>query len=81
MQGIFYTLKGSARRWLGSLQPGSVGCFNDLCKQFHTKFIVGRRRRRPVAYLLTLKQRKNESIKDYIARVNKEKLTVDVIEE
>lgn len=50
------TLKGPAQRLFENLQPKSIGSFSDLCKLFLTHFIVGRKCRRSMAYLLTLNQ-------------------------
>jgi hypothetical protein len=54
-----------------------VGLFKDLVKQFFAQFIEGRKRRKLIVYLITLKQREEETLKDFIARFNKEKLVVD----
>ncbi|XP_041019355.1 uncharacterized protein LOC121261165 [Juglans microcarpa x Juglans regia] len=71
------TLKGLARGWFETLQPGSIDNFNELGRQFLTQFMASRRRQRPTAYLLTVKQRKDESLKAYLARFNKEKMIAD----
>ncbi|XP_042944579.1 uncharacterized protein LOC122278456 [Carya illinoinensis] len=69
------TLKGTARRWFGTLRPRSIDNFEELAKQFLTQFMPSRRRRHPAAYLLTVKQREDENLKAYLAHFNKERLT------
>ncbi|XP_022150035.1 uncharacterized protein LOC111018307 [Momordica charantia] len=71
------TLSGSARVWFRQLKRGSISSFKSLAKAFVTQFIGGRSRSRPVAYLLTIKQRATESLHDYVARFNEEKLQVE----
>ncbi|KAF5449771.1 hypothetical protein F2P56_030183 [Juglans regia] len=71
------TLKRVARPWFGSLWPGTVGSFNELARLFLTQFMASRTRRRPAAYLLTVKQRDDKSLKSYLSRFNKERMTMD----
>jgi hypothetical protein len=70
-------LKGVARRWFSMLQPGSVGSFTKLCQRFMSQLIGGRIRRIPTTYLLNLKQKKGETLKEYMVRFNKEMFLVD----
>jgi molybdopterin-guanine dinucleotide biosynthesis protein A len=49
----------------------------ELGKHFLTHFAGNYKRKRLSAYLLTLKQGENESIKDFMARFNTEELSVD----
>ncbi|XP_040996195.1 uncharacterized protein LOC121242392 [Juglans microcarpa x Juglans regia] len=71
------TLKGSTRGWFGTLQPGSIQSFDKLGQQFLTQFMASRRHRRPATYILTIKQRRDESLKAYLANFNKEKMAAD----
>ena len=66
------TLKGPIGRGL-DVDPSYALIFY----QFLTQFIVGQRRRKQVAYLLTLKQRENESLKVYMIHFEQEKLKID----
>lgn len=59
------------------LQPSSMRSFAELCKQFMSQFVDGRRGRVPVAYLLTLKQKDREALKEYMACFNKKRLLVE----
>lgn len=65
-------LKGVARRWFSMLQPGSVGSFAELCQRFMSQLIGGRIKRIPATYLLTLKEKEGETLKEYMACFNKE---------
>ncbi|XP_040987743.1 uncharacterized protein LOC121235461 [Juglans microcarpa x Juglans regia] len=71
------TLKGSACVWFVSLALKSMDSFSELVRQFLTQFVSSRRRRRPATYLLTIKQMEDESLKSYLARFNKERMTTD----
>ncbi|XP_059663782.1 uncharacterized protein LOC132309495 [Cornus florida] len=71
------TLKGSARVWFNKLKPGTIETFEELSKRFVGHFIAGQRHRRPATYLLTVKQQKGESLRDYICHFNTEMLQVE----
>lgn len=51
--------------------------FIELNQQFVGYFIGGQRHRKPVTYLLNVKQNKGESLQDYMVWFNKEMLQVD----
>jgi hypothetical protein len=59
------------------LSPNSIDNFDDLGKAFLSQFIAGCKRKKQSTYLFTIKQRKIESLGDYVTRFNNEKLTVD----
>ncbi|KAF5450115.1 hypothetical protein F2P56_030491 [Juglans regia] len=71
------TLKGSARVWVGSLAPRSIDSFGELTRLFLTQFMASSRRRCPSAYLLTIKQGEDESLKIYLSRLNKECMIIE----
>ncbi|XP_059436624.1 uncharacterized protein LOC132169640 [Corylus avellana] len=71
------TLRGVAKEWFGSLKPKSVYGFDYLGQQFLGQFLATRRRKKKPAYLLSLMQGKDESLKEYLSRFNREKLTVE----
>lgn len=71
------TLKRIAQGWFGTLRPRSIGSFEELAKQFLTWFMASRRRRKPAAYLLTIKQKEGKNLKTYPMCFNKERLTTD----
>ncbi|KAF5459049.1 hypothetical protein F2P56_023038 [Juglans regia] len=71
------TLKGQAWGCFGALRPGLSSSFEKLAKHFLTQFIASRRRRKPTAYLLTVKQKEGENLKSYLTCFNKERLTTE----
>jgi hypothetical protein len=74
------TLKGVAKDWFGNLKPQSI-YFDVLGCQFLNQFWAVRRRKKNPAYLLSLVHGKEESLKDYLHRFNKEKLTVENLDD
>lgn len=62
---------------VGGLPPDSVDDFDGLTKTFLTQFLVGRKCKRTLRYLLTLRQGDIKSLKDYLDRFNQERLTME----
>jgi hypothetical protein len=71
------TLKGVAKDWFIGLPPKSVGTFKELGRLLLTQFLATRKRKKNANCLLTMCQGKEESLKDFMLRFNKEKLEVD----
>ncbi|XP_058217315.1 uncharacterized protein LOC131328385 [Rhododendron vialii] len=71
------TLKGSARVWFGKLASGSIKTFSRLSQLFVEHFYNGRRQHRPTTYLLSVKQKEDETMRAYLKRFNNEALLVD----
>ncbi|XP_041003975.1 uncharacterized protein LOC121249331 [Juglans microcarpa x Juglans regia] len=71
------TLRGLARVWLGFLALGSIDGFGKLARLFLTQFMASQIRRWLEAYLFTIKQGENESLKTYLSRFNKEQMTIE----
>jgi hypothetical protein len=71
------TLTGVAKEWFTGLPPKSVGTFKELGRLFLTQFLATRKRKKNATCLLTLRQGKEESLKDFMLRFNREKLEVD----
>ncbi|XP_059428602.1 uncharacterized protein LOC132162383 [Corylus avellana] len=80
-QAFPLTLKGVAKEWFGSLSPKSVDSFDYLGQQFLGQFLATGRRKKNPTYLLSLMQGKDESLKEYLSRFNREKLTVESTDE
>jgi hypothetical protein len=70
-----------ANDWFTELPPKSVGTFKDLGRLFLTQFLATRKRKKSVTCLLTLRQGKEETLKDFMLRFNKEKLEVDSLDD
>ena len=71
------TLKGAARIWFSRLTPNFVSTFKELSAQFTAHFIGGHRYKKSTACLMSIKQRKDETLRSYISRFNKEALSID----
>ena len=71
------TLTEVANDWFTGLLLKSVNSFKELGHLFLTQFLATRKRKKNVTCLLTLCQGKEESLKDFMLRFNKEKLEVD----
>ena len=71
------TLKGLARIWFSRLTPNSIGTFKEMSVQFASHFIGGHKYKKCTAYLMSIKQRKDETLRSYIAHFNKEELSIN----
>lgn len=71
------TLIGNARDSFRRLSPVSVDSFDGLRREFLGPFIEARTRKKSFGYLLTLQQRSDETLKDFVARFNTEKMIVE----
>ena len=58
-----------------------MSSFEELSKLFVNNFIRGQRHKHSSSSLLTIEQGKNESLRSFITRSNKEALTVDEMED
>ena len=70
-------LKGPARIWFSRLTPNSISTFKELSAQFASHFIRGHRYKKSTACLMSIKQWEDEMLRSYIARFNKEALSID----
>ncbi|KAK3229501.1 hypothetical protein Dsin_001382 [Dipteronia sinensis] len=59
-------------RWFGGLASGSVKNFEELIHAFTRQFMGNIQCRKSISILSTLKQRKDEKLKDYLARFSQE---------
>ncbi|XP_030942042.1 uncharacterized protein LOC115967098 [Quercus lobata] len=71
------TLKGAVREWFTKLPNSSIDNFDQLSSAFLRHFIGGQRPRRPVDYLLTIRQGEKETLRSYVKRFTRETLEVD----
>ena len=74
------SLKGIARSWFSQLSTGSIKTFSQLMSHFRAHFMTNRKTKRDYSYLFTIKQKNNESLKDYVMRFNWAKLEVPEVE-
>ena len=71
------TLTRVTKDWFIGLPPKLVGTFKELGRLFLAQFLATRKRKKSVTCLLTLRQRKKETLKDFMLHFNKEKLEVN----
>ncbi|XP_050281744.1 uncharacterized protein LOC126722643 [Quercus robur] len=71
------TLKGAAKEWFTKLPNSSIDNFDQLSSAFLRHFIGGQRPKRPVDYLLTIRQGEKETLRSYVKRFTRETLEVD----
>ncbi|KAK3212513.1 hypothetical protein Dsin_017219 [Dipteronia sinensis] len=62
----------SGSRWFGGLASGSIRNFVELIQEFTRQFIGNIQRRKSISVLSTLRQRKDETLKDYLTRFSQE---------
>jgi hypothetical protein len=74
-------LAGVAKEWFGRLLSNSMDDFKTLGRFFLSQFLATRKRKKNPASLLSLVQGKNESLKDFMLKFNKEKLIVESLNE
>ncbi|XP_022880847.1 uncharacterized protein LOC111398127 [Olea europaea var. sylvestris] len=68
------TLTNAARDWFSTLEPNSIAHFSDLADKFSAFFASSKRIRKTVASLTQMRQRPNETLSNFMTRVNKERL-------
>ncbi|XP_059441976.1 uncharacterized protein LOC132174319 [Corylus avellana] len=71
------TLAGVAKDWFGKLPANSIDDFKTLGHLFLSQFLATQKRKKNPAYLLSLVQGKEESLKEYMLRFNQEKLMIE----
>ncbi|KAJ0706805.1 putative retrotransposon gag domain-containing protein [Helianthus annuus] len=69
------TLVGSARIWFNDLHARSVRSFDDLSKGFLANFSQQRRYVKDATVIFQIKQKDDESLREFIERYKKESLT------
>ena len=74
-------LKGPVRIWFSRLTPNSVNTFKEFSAQFTSHFIGGHRYKRSTACLMSIKQRKDETLRSYITCFNKKALSIEEVDD
>ena len=75
------TLRGFARIWFSRLTLNSISTFKDLSAQFASHFIKRHRYKKSIACLMSIRQWEDETLRSYIARFNKEALSIDEVDD
>ncbi|XP_021858453.2 uncharacterized protein [Spinacia oleracea] len=66
------TLRDLAQTWFKNLKVGPIRNFRHLSKQLCEHFVSNKRREKTSAELWSVKQRGDESLRDYLGRFNRE---------
>ncbi|XP_027075706.1 uncharacterized protein [Coffea arabica] len=69
-------LKGKARLWFQGLKPGSIRSFPELARQFAAQFVSSNVYARNATHLMSIRQRPDESLRNFMTRFNAESLQV-----
>ena len=70
-------MKGPTKIWFSRLTANSISTFKELNTQFESHFIGGHRYKKSIVCLVSIKQQEDETPRSYIARFNKETLSID----
>ncbi|XP_011101271.1 uncharacterized protein LOC105179364 [Sesamum indicum] len=70
------TLTGKAQEWFTSLPPGSIKSHAQLMQKFTFHFASKRKQKRSATYLFTIRQRDNETLKNFMGTLNNKTLEV-----
>ena len=75
-KGFGSTLAGPALQWFVNLPNGSIETFADLVNTFNLQFASSRVFEKTTSDLYRIVQRHRESLRDYLTRFNREKVTI-----
>ncbi|KAL0428188.1 UNVERIFIED_CONTAM: Retrovirus-related Pol polyprotein from transposon gypsy [Sesamum latifolium] len=70
------TLTGKAQEWFTSLPSGGIETFDQLIQKFTFHFASKRKQKRSATYLFNIRQKEDESLKNFIWRFNNKTLEV-----
>ncbi|XP_074315289.1 uncharacterized protein LOC141651475 [Silene latifolia] len=77
-KGFGTTLNEPALKWYINLPNGSIKSFADLVKSFNHQFASSRELEKRSSDLYRIKQKPGESIRSYMTRFNKEKVSISI---
>ena len=69
-------LKGKARLWFQGLAPGSIRSFPELARQFVAQFVSSKTYAKNATHLMSIRQKSDESLGNFMTRFNAESLQV-----
>ncbi|KFK21940.1 hypothetical protein AALP_AAs40902U000100 [Arabis alpina] len=75
-KGFGSSLTGPALQWFTNLPNGSIGSFASLTDRFVEQFASSRNLQKTADDLYEVIQRKEESLREYVGRFNKEKVSI-----
>ena len=71
------TLTNTAQRWFHRLPKNSISTFEELIKQFRTRFITNIPPKKSINDLRLCKQEENETLRSYLDRFNKTVMQIE----
>jgi len=80
-QAFCLTLSGPAYQWFLKLRPGTIRSFEELQQNFLARFGGSRERKLGKSHLRTVRQRRSESLREYLSRFTEESNRVDKFED
>ena len=80
-QAFCLTLSGPAYQWFLKLRPGTIRSFEELQQNFLARFSGSRERKLGKSHLRTVRQRRSESLREYLSRFTEESNRVDKFED
>ncbi|XP_027098963.1 uncharacterized protein [Coffea arabica] len=69
-------LKGKARLWFQGLATGSIRSFPELVRQFVAQFVSSKTYAKNATHLMSIRQKPDESLRNFMTRFNVESLQV-----
>ena len=71
-KNFILTLIGTAQKWAHSLPDGSISSFNELAKKFKNHLSSTRARTKQSIEIMSMRQGKDKSLRNYVSRFDKE---------
>ncbi|CAA0841734.1 Unknown protein, partial [Striga hermonthica] len=75
------TLRKSARIWFSSLPAASIYTFKQLAQEFLNHFVSSKRYKKASAHLMGVRQRSNETLREFIQHFNGEALEIEDLDQ
>ncbi|XP_011078636.1 uncharacterized protein LOC105162327 [Sesamum indicum] len=70
------TLTGKAQEWFTNLPQGSIESYKQLVQKFNFHFASKKKQKRSATHLFNIRQREDETLKNFMGRFNNETLEV-----
>ena len=73
-KNFIVTLIGTAQKWVQSLPNGLISCFDELAEKFKSHFSSRTARTKQSIEMMSVRQGKDKSFRNYVSRFVKESL-------
>ncbi|KAK6164140.1 hypothetical protein DH2020_001004 [Rehmannia glutinosa] len=80
-RAFFATLRKSTRIWFSSWPATSISSFKQLAQEFLNHFVSSKSYKKASAHLMGVRQKQDESLRDFIQRFNKEALEIEELDQ